>query len=311
MSEGARIEPLHARYALLLLLRERQYHFTTPTPATHARVVARKTIARDLRDMFGWSLPFAAEIAGPKIMDAMEAGGVLERRGDVFVSNVRVSSLDDLLFLHSAYPTTQHDAVFFGPDSYRFAAFLKAELPRLGRREGIADIGAGSGVGGIVAARIARPQNTQFIDINPLALEFAMANAWLAGNFGASIFTKGDGLVSISETIDTIIANPPYIIDPAHRAYRDGGGMHGAEISLAWAKAAAEKLATGGGLLLYTGSAIVNGEDRFKAALQETLPDFDITYREIDPDVFGEELEREDYADVDRIAVVGVVAIKR
>ena len=38
---------------------------------------------------------------------------------------------------------------------------------------------------------------------------------------------------------------------------------------------------------------------------------FDVSYGEIDPDVFGEELEREDYADVDRIAVVGLVAVKR
>ena len=67
----------------------------------------------------------------------------------------------------------------------------------------------------------------------------------------------------------------------------------------------------GGAFLLYTGSAIVDGEDRLKGALLETLRGFDVRYREIDPDVFGEELEREDYADVERIAVVGVVAVKR
>ena len=87
--------------------------------------------------------------------------------------------------------------------------------------------------------------------------------------------------------------------------------MHGAALSLDWARQAAVRLQRGGAFLLYTGSAIVDGEDRFKAALLETLGDFDVSYRELDPDVFGEELEREDYADVERIAVVGAVAVKR
>mgnify|MGYP007130750401 FL=1 len=80
---------------------------------------------------------------------------------------------------------------------------------------------------------------------------------------------------------------------------------------MTWAREAAARLERGGAFLLYTGSAIVNGEDKLKDALLNALDNFDVSYREIDPDVFGEELEREDYADVDRIAVVGLVAIKR
>jgi release factor glutamine methyltransferase len=72
-----------------------------------------------------------------------------------------------------------------------------------------------------------------------------------------------------------------------------------------------ERLPSGGAFLLYTGSAIVNGEDRLKGVLHETLREFDVTHREIDPDVFSEELEREDYAEVERIAAIGCVAIKR
>jgi hypothetical protein len=34
-------------------------------------------------------------------------------------------------------------------------------------------------------------------------------------------------------------------------------------------------------------------------------------YEEIDPDVFGEELDRQAYADADRIAAVGLTAEKR
>jgi hypothetical protein len=46
---------------LLRLLDARGYRFVTPTPATHARVVARphRARARSVADVLGWSLPFA------------------------------------------------------------------------------------------------------------------------------------------------------------------------------------------------------------------------------------------------------------
>lgn len=308
---------LAERAALLEALRARKYSFVTPTPATHARVLARpdKTLARDLRDIFGWSLPFTPDVIDTDLMANMRRAGALAQRGDHFISRFRVSSLGEDLFLHSAYPTTQQDAVFFGPDSYRFAAFIRAELPRFGPINRLTDIGTGSGVGAISAMRCAEVSNLILTDINPEALELAQANFLHAGvgaetGFGA-IFVLGDGLNAVDAPLHAIIANPPYIIDPAKRAYRDGGAMLGAEISLAWSRAASEKLARGGVLLLYTGGAIVGGEDRFKIALHEALCDFDVTYREIDPDVFGEELDRADYFDVERIAVVGVVAVKR
>ena len=327
---------LFAHMALLAALKERNYRFITPTPATHARVVKRKPEAQNLRDVFGWSLPFAPEIVGEELLDLMRNADVLEalpnppfegasRRqaqgsaglslskagGEMFASAVRVSSLDDDLFLHSAYPTNTQDSVFFGPDSYRFADFLKRELPRFAPRQHIVDIGAGSGVGGVIASRLIEDANVSFTDINPKARNFVQANAIHARITGETLFYAGDGLEQVGGRIDCVIANPPYIVDAARRAYRDGGALHGAAVSLDWARQAAERLEPGGVLLLYTGSAIVDGEDEFKAALHETLSGFDINFREIDPDVFGEELERDAYADVERIAVVGVVAVKR
>ena len=78
------------------------------------------------------------------------------------------------------------------------------------------------------------------------------------------------------------------------------------------AAAALAHLAPGGRLLLYTGVAIVDGCDPLLAELEALLKRFDgsWTYREIDPDVFGEELARPVYADVDRIAAVGLVATR-
>ena len=68
------------------------------------------------------------------------------------------------------------------------------------------------------------------------------------------------------------------------------------------------RLSPGGRLLLYTGSASVNGTDVFREALLSCLASrrMRLTYEEIDPDVFGEELEHPPYDRVDRIAAVGI-----
>jgi len=299
--------------SLLAVLKARGYHFITPTPATHARVIARRSRAHDLRDVFGWSLPFSGDVVGPDLAELMLHAGILEQRRELFASTVRVSSLGDDLLLHSAFPTAQQDAVFFGPDSYRFAGFLQRELPRLAPRAHIVDVGAGAGAGAIAAARIMPDAYYTLTDINPHALRLAAIN-WVMAHLGPVYFAVCDALPDEPPThappIDCIIANPPYVADASHRAYRDGGAMHGGEVSLRWARLAAERLSSGGAFLLYTGSAIVDGEDRLEAALRETLSSFDVSYREIDPDVFGEELERNEYANVERIAVVGLVAVK-
>ncbi|QGZ94181.1 methyltransferase [Terricaulis silvestris] len=306
-------EKIAALKGLLLTLKQREYRFITPTPATHARVIARegKQQAKDLRDVFGWSLPFAPGVVDDTLLSFLRGADMLEERGgEMLRSLVRVSSLEDNFFLHSAFPTTRSDSVFFGPDSYRYANFLMDTLPNLPARTHVVDIGAGSGIGALTAVRSLPPLKVTLTDINPLALELARAN-WEAAGFEDAAFVECDALSGVTEPIDLIIANPPYIADPARRAYRDGGGMHGGAMSVRWAQEAARRLESGGVFALYTGSAMVGGDDPLRNALLEALADFDVLYGEIDPDVFGEELEREDYADVERIAVVGVVAVKR
>jgi methylase of polypeptide subunit release factors len=295
---------------LLNYARARDYAFVTPTPATHGRVYARLPGRSDLRSILGWSLPFDhSDDADPTLVDLLTRAHALDENGRIFTSRVRVSSLGDLLLLHSAYPTTQQDAVFFGPDSYRFARFLQAELPRIGARTHLVDIGAGTGVGAMVVAQTVAIKRITLTDINPQALRFARINADFAGIAVDTVLS--DALGAVSGDIDCIIANPPYIADPARRAYRDGGSLHGGEVSLAWTEAATQRLGPGGAFLLYTGSAIINGKDKLKAALLAALSGFDVSYRELDPDVFGEELDQPAYADADRIAAVGLVAIKR
>ena len=147
-------------------------------------------------------------------------------------------------------------------------------------------------------------------DINPLALRFAGINA---RHHGLTIEAlEGSGVEPIEGEIELAITNPPFIADLSGPAYRDGGDMHGAALSLDWALAAAARLAPGGRLLLYTGSAIVGGEDRLEAALRARLPALGCTlrYAELDPDIFGEQLDEPGYEDVERIAAVGAVIVR-
>ncbi|MGN7999730.1 methyltransferase [Sphingomonas sp. 22176] len=300
-----------ALHVLVAFLKARAYRFITPTPATHARVLARadRQRAADLRDVFGWSLPFARDLLDASLLEALEAAGLIEAAGDLLRSKVRVSTLGPDLLVHSAYPTDDTHAVFFGPDSYRFARFIAEELRRCPEREGatLVDIGTGAGAGAIAAAHCCPKVDIVMTDINPAALRLARVNAQAAGI--AARFVEGDDLSGISGELDLVLANPPYIIDPAGRAYRDGGDLHGAGVALAMACEAVPRLAAGGRFLLYTGSAVVRGADELHDRLVQlaAAEGCRLRYEEIDPDVFGEELETAAYADVERIALVTAV----
>ena len=302
--------------ALLQMARAVQatgYTFTTPTPATHARVNARPGAERvqTLRDVFGWSRPFHDGVVGPDILALMQAAGVLTGAGDSRRSAVRLSSLDGMLFLHSAYPTTAADAVFFGPDTYRFARTVLAHLKDGPPVRRAVDIGCGAGPGAILVARACPDAEIVAVDINQAALRLTEVNAALAGVRVSA--ADSNLLASVPGSFDLIVSNPPYLVDPGERAYRHGGGPLGAGLSLAILDTALKRLAPGGTLLLYTGAAIVNGTDPFKQAAQARLngTGSSWTYEELDPDVFGEELERGVYTDADRIAAVALTVTKR
>ncbi len=305
-------DPDAALLALLEALDGGGYRFTAITPETHRRVLERDPdrAARDLRDVFGWNRGFEEGLLPAPIREPLERSGMVERDGTRLRSKVRVASLGDRLFLHSAYPTDRADSVFFGPDSYRFVRFLRGELPGLAPVRRLVDVGGGSGVGAIAAAALLPGALLTVTDINPLALRFARINARHAGVELETV--EAPGLDGVEGPVDLVIANPPFVADPAKRLYRDGGGMHGARLSLDWALAAAERIAPGGAILLYTGSAIVAGRDDLREALAGRLPDpgCGLRYAEIDPDIFGELLGQPGYEEVERIAAVGAVIRK-
>ena len=280
---------IEALTELAQLVRAGGYRFVTPTPATHARVNARagNEWAGDIRGVFGWSRPFYPDVLPPAVFAAAQAAGILERHGDGWRSRMRLSTLDGLLFVHSAYPTTAAHSVFFGPDTYRFAQAITQALEGMGAVRRAVDIGCGAGPGAILVAR-ARPEAEVIaVDINAEALRLTRINAFVAGvSVGA---LQSNLLRSVSGSFDLIVANPPYMADPARRAYRDGGGPLGAGLSLDILATAIERLAPGGTLLLYTGAAVVNGADPFRAAAAAQLSAAGLAwrYRELDPDVFG------------------------
>ncbi len=299
---------------LLSLLRDRGHAFVTPTPATHARVVARRDRreATTVEDVLGWSLPYRAGSIDPQIEALLDRAGVVRHDGARRRTTIRVSRLHDELFLHSAYPTDDERSVFFGPDSYRFADLIRTELADCPVRPDaqVVDIGTGSGVGGIVAARACPGLHVHLTDVNPAALHMARINARSAGI--AAQAHETDTLDDIVGGIDVATANPPYIIDGEERLYRHGGAMHGGQVSLDMAAMAMRRLAPEGRLILYTGSAIVRGDDALRTALAAASRTYGCTmrYREIDPDVFGEELDHPAYRDVDRIALIAAVVTR-
>lgn len=314
------------------------YHWICPTPDTQALVNARpdNAEAADLAGVFGWNRPFhpdrLADALPEHLWQTLRDVGVLVsiRQTGLSVSRVRFSSFNGTLMVHSSWPTNQPDAVFFGPDTYRFGNFIADEMQRLdqawkqlarrSRPLSVVDLGCGTGAGGIMAAPLLEPfckhadgegPQILFTDINPKALRFAKINAQLAGLKHFSCHYS-DVLHAVADPVDLVLANPPYLLDPLARSYRHGGGELGTGLAMRMVEESLKRLAPGGTLLLYSAAPVVAGIDVFWQALQQPLAravadrGAQHRYKMLDPDVFGSELAQPAYAEVERLAVVGL-----
>ncbi|MBC7502183.1 MAG: methyltransferase [Herminiimonas sp.] len=286
-----------------------------------------------MRALFGWSQRCDPSELNQSLLRRLQSTGVVSVSALV-QSTVRVARLGVDVFVHSGFPTVAANAVFFGPDTYRFARFIEHQCHatlqaksfrnshRDSGREGdsrvrsnrplrILDAGCGSGAGGIAAARIIASYGLDYhlilSDINPLALHFSAINAAVANVPCTTIIS--DSVSATEGLFDLIVCNPPYMEDAGQRAYRHGGERLGRALSARIAIEALDRLAPGGTLLLYSGVAIVDGIDRLLAELQPVLNQFRCHwhYSEIDPDIFGEELACGHYEQVERIAAIGLV----
>jgi methylase of polypeptide subunit release factors len=300
----------HALLNLALELKNSDYRFIAVTPATHRRVNVRKpTLPPTREDIFGWSRSFHACDLPEHHIRLLAAAGELVKSGLALRSGVRFSTLANQIFIHSAFPTDEADAVFFGPDTYRFARRIGQALPATDRPLRLLDIGAGSGAGGLHAASLLPNAFSPIVlsDINTRALRFSRINARLNAIDNVEVI-ESNLFENIRDCFDLIIANPPYLVDPLKRMYRHGGGFFGSELTLQIVRQSLDHLAPAGRLIVYSGSAVVRGVDTLKEALDRMLGgrNLHFQYEEIDPDVFGEELDHWPYDRADRIAVIGL-----
>ncbi|MEX2112268.1 MAG: peptide chain release factor N(5)-glutamine methyltransferase [Pirellulales bacterium] len=131
------------------------------------------------------------------------------------------------------------------------------------REIAIADVGAGSGVIGITAARHVPRARVTAVDISPAALAVARDNAERLGVIDRMEFLEGDLLtmVAAKQPFDIIASNPPYIttaeLAELARDVRQfepelalSGGASGTDVIERLIPQAAERLAGGGSLLL-------------------------------------------------------------
>jgi SAM-dependent methyltransferase len=273
------------------------YHFITPHRSTHALIRGRRAAEPTtlLRDVFGWARPFERDDLPSPLHDLLEAAGLVEPCAEGFRSRVRVSSVGDLLFAHSA------------PSAGKSARFLRHALGNAPPARRALDIGAGAGVGALTLLNCGLTERAVAVDVNPEALAFAALNARHARLPLGTVL--GAGVPSTGEAFDLIVANPPFIAGKNAPTYSDGGGLYGAALSLEWACQSLAALTEGGRMVLYTGAPILEGVDLVREALTDMAgrSGFRLSYDEIDPDIFGASLKRSEYEDVERIAAVGAI----
>jgi len=319
-------------------LHESGYVFVTPTPETHRRVLARAggRASRDamtvVRDALGWNRPVRLDEL-PRPLRALGETADLWRNtaeSDRVQSRLRFSTVEAggrrFLFVHSAYPTSDHDAVFFGPDTYRFVAAIRRTMTKARR---LVDVGCGTGAGGLVLAD--RADEVVLSDLSPRALALAEVNLAFARKLRVIPETTkvslhlSDILAGVPGDVDVVIANPPYLVDAQGRGhgesagerigrlYRDGGGKLGTALAARIVREGLARVSQAGGgqVLLYTGVPIIAGlnvlEEPLRPLLREAAAH--VTWEELDPDVFGEELEGAAYAETERLAVVLLNAV--
>lgn len=297
---------------LLNFLKQQDYQFTAITPLSHQRILDRKQndVNKEitLKDIFGWNLGFKKTDLDPALFSILEEHQLLKIQENLYLSQVRVASLNNALFIHSAFPTIEQDAVFFGPDTYRFAYHLKQYLAsRSDPLKRAVELCCGTSAAAVSIAKYFPDYDELIVaDLNPKALLYSQMNIDFAG-LKKIHPVQSDLFANLQGQFDLIFANPPYLIDPHQRQYRHGGDeLDGNALSFRIIKEGIQHLNPRGCIFLYTGVTVTQDGNRFVEHLENLMRQYkniSWSYEEIDPDIFGEELEQPAYQHVDRIAL--------
>ena len=184
----------------------------------------------------------AVRALGERGVQALTATG-LAAVGEDVDPRVRILPIGNVLLASDGYSRDGDDPPDYVATYTPTARVLDSLTPRP-KVERALDVGTGSGVHALLAARHAR--HVTATDVNPRALAYTQLNAALNGLANiecrqGSLFDPVDG-----ETFDLITCNAPYVVSPERRwAYRDSG-FHEDEVSARVVKAAGEHLAEGG-----------------------------------------------------------------
>lgn len=293
------------------LLRCYDYGFIPASQATLEHSVQRSERmgliqARNLREVFGFGLPFHAATLPEDVWALLRASECVRSYGSLYLSEVAYAAFDQEIYVHSSCRIPALDAVHLLPASYRFRRFVQIHL-QPGTH--LVDIGTGCGVGGL--SQRARVERMTLVDINPLALRFARVNAALADQSCAIV--ASEDLDSCLAGADRIIAFPPFLNDADGTQYVHGGGSFGEAFSVRIVAAALRALPAGGQLLLYGGATMIEGVDMFWQMLKPLVQNADVQldYCELDPDIESPRLQTPDYFYAERIAAIGLNLIKR
>lgn len=107
----------------------------------------------------------------------------------------------------------QTEPGLFSPEHVDYGTLAMLSTVEFAPEMKVMDLGCGCGVVGIVAARKCGAENVWMADVNPSAVETALANAARNGVAGVHAVCS-DGFAQVDDAgFDLILSNPPYQTD--------------------------------------------------------------------------------------------------
>jgi methylase of polypeptide subunit release factors len=202
-----------------------------------------------------------AAALGADVVDALLATRLVARQRGKLAPRSRIVPVDELLLASDGFTRDADDPPDYVATYTPTARTCDLLTPRPRCRRAL-DIGAGSGIHALLAARHAG--HVVAVDVNRRALAYTELNAALNGLDNVecragSLFSPVDG-----ETFDLIVCNAPYVVSPEQRwTYRDSG-FRGDDLTAHLVGEAARHLAEGGYATLL-GSWLIVDEDEPEA----------------------------------------------